>query len=122
MTTTEKAVNFAASMIRKGQYIGEAISIASRYYKVQREEVQRGLASRSGASQRGKKRPRKTIPVTCAQCEQPPTWRITNSHGMARKTIYYACDKHKHDAADGFDDCDITGTEYKPVKTATTAG
>lgn len=114
--TTESAVNFAASMIRKGQYIGSAINIAANYYKVDKKEVQRGLAARSGASQKGKPKPRRVIPNTCTQCENEPTHKITYFHGMAGKSIYYTCEAHIVMAAYGRDEYDITKTEVKELK------
>lgn len=90
--SVESAVSFAASMIRKGEYVGKAICIAAHYYKVEPDEVQRGLASRSGRSRRGKK---VVKPVRqCFRCgEKEATWRLTYTHtGYIKGSTYYMCE------------------------------
>jgi hypothetical protein len=48
------AVNFAASMMRKGQPRTQAVKIASNYYKVNYYDVMSGLAQRGGRARRKK--------------------------------------------------------------------
>lgn len=47
-----QAVNFAGSMIRKGQPFHKAVVVAARYYHVDADEVQKALAQRSGRSRK----------------------------------------------------------------------
>ena len=54
MNNVPRAVSFAAKMLRDGEYIGKAINVAANYYRVNRSDVQKGLASRSGKSRKGK--------------------------------------------------------------------
>jgi hypothetical protein len=91
----EKAVSFACSMMQKGTYMGTALSVAANYYKVNRAEVQRGVASRSGKSQKGKKRPSTAKPpMTCGDCGKPATWKATATYAY-RPHYYFLCDEHK---------------------------
>jgi hypothetical protein len=91
---TTSAVSFAAKMIREGTYVGKAISVASGYYGVPYAEVQRGLASRSGASQAGKKRrPALSPPNVCQECgARPPVWRGRARLGYHSAGTYFTCD------------------------------
>ena len=82
-------------MMRDGQYMGTALSVAARYYKVDRADVQRGVASRSGKSQKGKKRPKVAKPpVTCGSCDQLATWKATAVFAY-QPHYYFLCDEHK---------------------------
>lgn len=89
--SVESAVSFAASMIRKGQYIGTAINIAANYYKVNRADVQRGLASRSGKAQAGKKKPIRPV-MRCANCDNEAVWKCICYYGF-NSVIYHTCEK-----------------------------
>jgi len=59
------AVEFAASMLRKGDTHAKAVRVASTYYKVEAADVRAGLSQRSGRNQTGKKRAPRT---------PKPTW------------------------------------------------
>ena len=49
-----RAINFAASMMRKGQHRVESVKIASNYYNVDFSDVMSGLAQRAGRAKRKK--------------------------------------------------------------------
>lgn len=49
-----QAVNFAASMMRKGTERVRAIRTSAKYYSVSYEDVQSGLSQRAGRCRKGK--------------------------------------------------------------------
>ena len=55
-TDVWSAVEFAASMLHKGEPHAKAVRVASTYYKVNATEVRAALSQRSGRNQIGKKR------------------------------------------------------------------
>lgn len=84
----ESAVSFAASMVRKGEYVGKAINVAARYYGVDRSEVQRGMAARAGRSQKGKARAPRPV-RQCQNCgEQEACWHGTVQYGFNAVHVY----------------------------------
>lgn len=91
-SNSKKAVSFAASMIRKGEYIGKAIKVAAAYYNVAYEDVQKGLAARSGRSRKGQARePNKAILCECC-AERNATWRLRIMDGYADCGSRFLCD------------------------------
>ena len=112
-TALDKAISFACSMIRKGQYMGTALSIAANYYKVDRSDVQKGVSSRSGKSQKGKKRPAQPKPkLMCEHCgEQEATWKATATWAYRNVSVWHTCDEHK-----GFMDYGLEGGSYDSVR------
>jgi len=87
------AINFAAKMIREGEYPGTAIKIAASYFGVEYGVVQRGLASRAGKSRKGKKQAPKPE-IMCMSCiERIATWRLHIRDGYAEISSRYLCDR-----------------------------
>lgn len=113
------AVSFAASMVRQGEYIGKAINVAANYYKVDRSEVQRGLAARSGRSQKGRKRAAKPERI-CDNCsQQPAVWHATIYYGFNQDHFYSCADcgqiaRVSHERPDK-----VVWTSYRPTEQAT---
>lgn len=114
----ESAVSFAASMIRKGDYVGRALSVAAGYYKVPYEEVQRGLAARSGRSQAGRKKA--TRPERrCEICGKPAGRKATIRVGYAGPWYAFTCTDCGDTLPPAFDgerDLSVKWTRYTPSK------
>lgn len=93
MSDLAKAVSFAAKMMRDGEYLGKAISVAANYYGVDRAEVRSGLSSRSGKSQRGKPKPRYqwTGEERCHDCGEPAIYRGTVRHCYSTIDYVFSC-------------------------------
>jgi hypothetical protein len=120
-TNTEKAISFAASMVRKGEYLGKALSVAANYYGVPWGDVQRGMAARSGKSQKGKSKPRKPKPPrACCWCNAPATHQAAATWAYRVANYWYTCDEHKgqsepwREPSDRYDS--IKWTKYAPDK------
>lgn len=91
--TVLRATNFAAQLRREGKYLGEAIRIASRYYKVEYADVQRALASRGGKAHRGTKRPAPPVRFCEEGCGRPAVWRGRLVFGFHTSDVFL-CAEH----------------------------
>ena len=121
----DSAVSFAAKMIREGKYMGTAIRIAASYYQVDRSDVQKGLASRSGRAQKGRKQTPKPVRMCDNGCESEVCWKLTVGFSYATAIHYYTCEEcgqnppahaefgSGHEAATS-----SNWTAYKPTKAA----
>jgi hypothetical protein len=91
MQPEEKAVNFAAAMIRKGDYPGRAVSVAANYYKVPVEKVRSGLSARSGRSQAGKKKAPRPVRM-CQECQEREATNKCTIYWGYNQAAVYTCD------------------------------
>ena len=119
----DSAVSFAAKMIREGKYMGSAIGIAASYYKVDRAEVQKGLAARAGKAGKGRKMAPKPVRMCDNGCEQEACWKLTINFGYNQASHYWTCAKcgQKPPAhaefGSGHEACTSSKwTAYKPTK------
>jgi len=123
-TDLEKAIGLASWLVaNQGVYMGSALNIAMRKYNVKKADIQCGMASRSGKSQKGKSKPRQPKPIQiCFQeeCVQHAIFKHTVWHCYQKVGVYFSCHEHRHNVNYNFEESvdKIVMTEYKPDKVA----
>lgn len=107
----KSALSFACSMKRKGQPLYECIRIAAGYYGVPFADIQKGMASRSGASQAGRKKPKETaVGKKCEMCGIQATHKATYRWGEYKQK-HYLCEAHKNDQPDIYSPGEMRGSK-----------
>jgi hypothetical protein len=121
--TTASAVSFAASLRREGNKPHEAMRIAARYYKVDYTDVQKGMASRAGKSNAGKKRVVLAKPCNFAGCVGLSAWKFVGEWAYAdadwAKFQGFTCAAHGKTLpplAQEHVELSIKWTKYSPTK------
>lgn len=119
---TFKAVSFAASMMKQGQWFNTAITIASRYYKVDRADVDAGIRARRSASTKKRAAPAFKPRRVCCICGEEATRRADAYDCSEVVHYWFTCDKHDGQAEPWVEDCDwrrftkVKSVKYTPSK------